>query len=93
MGTKRVSPSDTTRFEFARKHILTQQKLEEKLTEARDAHFVWTHTHEDGTRFQHGWNLRKPRSPEEREQLRTLEAAVVDARTKLLLHENDGRDL
>lgn len=83
----------TSRFEFARRHILTLQKLEAKQEAAIDAIYAWKNRDEDGE-----WNVdiriqRKPKTPEEREELKALENALVDARARILLHENDGREL
>lgn len=84
----------TSRFEFARRHILTQQKLEAKVDETRMTLWNWFNLDEYGSRLldRNGLRIsRKAKTPDEREELKTLENAVVDARAKLLLHENDGR--
>jgi hypothetical protein len=85
----------TDRFEFARRHIIHQDKLLAKLAEAEKALWDWKTHDADGrylTQPQFGRErTRKARNPEEREELKTLEATVVKAKAELLLHENDGR--
>lgn len=84
------------RFEFARRHIVQQQRLEATLTNAREELLVWKTHDENGIEFMpkrmfDPIRTRKARTPEEREELKKLESAVTDARARLLLHENDGR--
>jgi hypothetical protein len=89
----------TDRFEFARRHIVHQDKLKKLLSEAEKAHFDWLHTTADGyplTQPRYSGakeRLRKSTNPDERAELKALEAAVVAAKARLLLHENDGRNL
>jgi len=97
-AARREAPGNETaqdRFEFARRHVLHQQRLETVLDQARDALWRWTHYTAEGFYINqplHGKKiLRKARTPEERLELKALEAAVVDARARLLLHENDGQ--
>ncbi len=89
-------PTETTtretRFEFARRHVVKQQKLENELEAARRAKFKWINYDEHGVLLRDS-RTRSPRSPEERTHLRELETTILDLRTKLLLHENDGREL
>jgi hypothetical protein len=85
----------TDREEFARRHIIHQDKLEWSLFEAEKALRDWKFTSPDGQYLKQPQfgreRTRKARNPEEREELKALEAAVVAAKAKLLLHENDGR--
>lgn len=84
------------RFEFARRHVVQGQRLEATLTNAREELLAWKTHDENGIaltskRLFDPIKTRKARTPEEREELKKLEAAVTDARARLLLHENDGR--
>lgn len=84
------------RFEFARRHIVHVQKLEQELHDAVEAVFAWTHYTAEGEYILQpdiGKRLRRPKTPEEREHLKALNAKVTELRAKLLLAENDGRDL
>lgn len=96
-GKPTTTGTETERFEFARKHILTSQKLETKVSETQHAVYAWKYLDEYGRRRRDTYGFdkpaRKPRTPEEREEIKKLEAAVVDARARLLLHENDGAKL
>jgi hypothetical protein len=67
-----------------------KQRLEDKLSAAQKELRMWLHFDEKGS-MRH--TVRRAKTPEEREELKQLEAAVIDARTRLLLHENDGRML
>lgn len=80
--------TELDRFEFARKHILQTDKLQLRVDEAERSLWEWQYG-EDGTPDSNV-PLRKPRTPEDREDLKALEAALIDARARLLLHENDG---
>jgi hypothetical protein len=82
------------RFEFARRHIVQLHKLELKWSDAREALWTWKNMDEYGQLMVDRYGHRKERSaktPEERAELKALEAAEVDAHARLLLHENDGR--
>lgn len=84
------------RFEFARRHIVHLQKLESELWAARTELFSWEHYDEGGAYITQpvvGEKLRRPKTPEEREHLKSLKAKVTELRAKILLHENDGRSL
>jgi len=82
-----------TRFEFARKHILQERRLQEKFDDAWEACYVWHHALDKEGAYVDTSKKRKPRTPEEREELKALEAAVLDAETRLMLHRNDGAAL
>ena len=91
--TSRAQESET-RFEFARKHIATGNRLSQKSQEAYDALYAWEYPNGKFAAFRSYPNpKRKPRTPEEREELKRLQAAYTDARANLLLHENDGRNI
>jgi hypothetical protein len=73
-----------------------KQRLEDKLSAAQKELRMWLHFDEKGSMRHAVGGLigtRRAKTPEEREELKQLEAAVIDARTRLLLHENDGRML
>lgn len=90
-ATKKATDTKTVgeeRFEAARRHIVKLRKLE----------------HEQQSRFNelHDWSRagrafhdadRRPRTPEEREELKALEGAYIDAQTRVFLHKQDGREL
>lgn len=86
--------TEADRFEFARRHIVKSQKLEERLHEARDAEYAWRFLDAFGRRLKdrHGLDTeRRPKTPDERAEFKALEAATIDARARKLLHDNDGR--
>jgi hypothetical protein len=94
---KKAQP-EKSRFEFARAHILKAQRLETKLQDARSAVDSWYYKDEWGNYRRPRLGVgptppRRPKTTEEREEIKALEAAVVDARANLLLHDNDGRNL
>lgn len=78
--------TESDRFEFARRHVIQGRKLSAKATEAFEALHNWKR---EGRAFHD--NDRRPRTPEEREELKTLEATYIDAKARQLIHENDGR--
>lgn len=89
--------TEADRFEMARRHVIRGQKLAEKLGDARRDLYAWTHMTVNGTYISQALTgprkLRRPRTPEEREELKVLENAVIDAETRLMLHDNDGRSI
>lgn len=92
--------TETTRFEFARRHVVKRRKLVDALQEAQNDLLNWQHYTKDGEWIRqpayqkYGEKVvRKARTPEEREEFKALENATIDAETRLLLHDNDGRNL
>lgn len=93
-ASERETQSD--RFEFARRHIVQRHKLVEALDAAREELRDWLYYSSpdvEGRVFVPNPKPRKARTPEEREHLKQLNAAIVNAEARLLLHDNDGRDL
>lgn len=91
-----ANAGEDARFEFARKHVIKGDRLRDRKIKAEKDLWNWLHADQFGSAKFDMFNqivTRKPRTPEEREDLKALEAAVVDAETILLLHENDGRKL
>lgn len=95
-ATRRETGNETAadRFEFARRHIITKGKLSDKLEEALEAVVEWKTVDEFGNPYRDRRGAvieRKSHTPEDREEFKKLEAAVVDAKARLLLHNNDGK--
>jgi hypothetical protein len=97
---READSTETTRFEFARRHVVKRRKLDDALRKANDDLLNWQYFTKDGELIRQSSYrkfgekiVRKARTPEEREEFKTLENAVIDAETRLLLHDNDGRNL
>lgn len=81
-----------SRFEFARRHVIARNKLEKIADEARGELFDWRYTNEYDI-LDSEQAPRKPKNPDERAAYNGLLAAVIDAEARVLLHNNDGREL
>ena len=75
--------TESDRFEFARRHIIQGKRLEESLNIAKNHLALW--------REQNLGDANRPKTSEQREELKALEAKIVEIEAKILIHNNDGR--
>lgn len=92
----RVQETDT-RFERARRHLVRRDRLVAKVDETAAALLDWKMYDAQGRLLSRNGRgpipWRKPRTPEERAELKKLENANLDARANLLVFDNDGGEI